>query len=403
VKKQGKANPAPPAAPSAPHQANFDATQLDFSSYGPCEVDAYVERLFSIGDADDNGVLEKEEIMQLCSWSGFPFDLGTVDYIMSSCDANGDGVIDLSEFKTGIVKHMEQQTNKGKKAKMALKTPAGGKKLLDFTNYTPKQLDSYVTKLFAIGDLDKSGSLEQKEIHQLLNFSGFPFDLGKAEDVMKRCDTNRDGFIDLNEFRKMIGNAMQAKPAPKPNGAESAAPESDSSVDFSTYTPLQVEAYIQKLFEIGDTDKNGTLDRAEVSSLLSFSGFPFEVGSVEEMLELCDTNKDGFVDLNEFRQLVAEEMTSQASSKKNRASFAKIQTPFCPKPYTRKYQLLEAALAAEDTLTRLQRESNQTQTELTTELEMLKSDMPTIDEFLEKRKGGNELNFADYTPKQLSA
>ena len=103
---------------------------------------------------------------------------------------------------------------------------------LQLENYTPRQLEAYIKRLFVIGDKDKSGFLSKKEIGELLELSSFPFDLGKASDVMAQCDSNRDGKIALAEFRTLMMTTVH----------ESSQSDASSSVNAShvLQTPSQL-------------------------------------------------------------------------------------------------------------------------------------------------------------------
>merc|ERR1711998_349137 len=62
------------------------------------ELQSYLERLFSIGDKDGNGVLDAVEFEGLLRKSGFNFDSVTIRRIMNAADVNQDGVIQYEEF-----------------------------------------------------------------------------------------------------------------------------------------------------------------------------------------------------------------------------------------------------------------------------------------------------------------
>jgi len=116
--------------------------------------------------------------------------------------------------------------------KHATAKPTPGKKALTFEKYTPDQLQQYIAKLFDIGDKDKNGTLEIGEMRDLLSFSGFPFDLGKAEEVMKKCDKNGDGVIDHQEFAAMMRVAVAVQP--KMEGAKKPPPHPTSPAATTT-------------------------------------------------------------------------------------------------------------------------------------------------------------------------
>jgi len=108
-----------------------------------------------------------------------------------------------------------EETGSGVPAKLLLEQGGSttAKNALALSNYTPKQLKSYFKHLFKIGDRDGSGTLDRKEIDQLLNHSGFQFDLGSVDDVLRAGDQNGDGLLDLAEFVALMTQATQATQA----------------------------------------------------------------------------------------------------------------------------------------------------------------------------------------------
>lgn len=74
------------------------------------------------------------------------------------------------------------------------------KKKLDLSSYSDKQLERYMKKLFKIADKDGNGTLDRKELTDMLGWSGFGFVVTSMEDVMAKGDKNGDGVIEFSEF-----------------------------------------------------------------------------------------------------------------------------------------------------------------------------------------------------------
>ena len=266
-------------------------------------------------------------------------------------DSNGDGKISLEDWKA-VYWNMMQEVQKDNFTVPAhslteRKSATGGENAahaattatttnstaavagLAFSNYTPVQMEAYVTRLFKTGDKDKNGTLSMDEIRALLTLSSFPFDMGTAEAIMKEADKNGDGVLDLGEFKALLlSHVVQVVKKPVAKAGKSLA--------FANYTPEQREAYIVRLFKVGDKDNSGTLTKAEISALLQLSSFPFNMGKIEHVMQKADKNGDGVLDLEEFKTLLCAHVdvivATNADSSCTKDSNASRQTTRAPSP-----------------------------------------------------------------------
>ena len=69
---------------------------------------------------------------------------------------------------------------------------------------------------------------------------------------------------------------------------------------MDNYSDAQLTVYFERLFKMGDTDGNGTLDIGEIESLLRMTGFSFTKSQVQAFVTAADTNGDGVIDYEEF-------------------------------------------------------------------------------------------------------
>ena len=123
-------------------------------------------------DQDKNGTLNREELShmtsgQLCE----TYDLNWEE-IITSCDYNGDGVIDFEEFITACV----------------------DKKVL--------KSHEDVRKAFNVLDYNKDGVISLEDFDDLFNsYGGAVIDAQMWEDLLAEADTNDDGMISFVEFK----------------------------------------------------------------------------------------------------------------------------------------------------------------------------------------------------------
>jgi len=89
-------------------------------------------------------------------------------------------------------------------------------------------------------DKNSDGQLDLEELAELLRGIDFPFKQEEVEILMKKLDKNNDGTVDYTEFTNWY------------IGSEN-----------------RIKRDIRNLFNKYDSDKNGTLEKSEVSALLN--------------------------------------------------------------------------------------------------------------------------------------
>ena len=94
--------------------------------------------------------------------------------IIEYCDGDGNGYIDYTEFLTATL---------------------NWKKVLSIEK---------LTMVFHAFDKDGSGTISLEELKEFVGEGGNSIEEAIWIDMMKEGDTNGDGFIDLNEFIKLM-------------------------------------------------------------------------------------------------------------------------------------------------------------------------------------------------------
>jgi len=69
---------------------------------------------------------------------------------------------------------------------------------------------------------------------------------------------------------------------------------------ISKYNYDTLSEYFGRLFTLADTNGDGVLELAEVTTLMQLSGFKFDTSTVAQVVEKADINHDGLIDYNEF-------------------------------------------------------------------------------------------------------
>lgn len=295
----------------------------DIRSVPPQQLELYLQRLFKIGDKDGNGVLDSTEFRELLSKSGFNLDYATITKMMTAADTNKDGVIQFEEFVPAMRALIGDLTNDT------------AEPMPHLHSVPPIEMESYLRRLFQIGDRNNDGKLQPAEFEALLKKSGFGFDTGTIAHIMHIADTNQDGVIQYEEYIPAVIHIIIASPLAPPGGqaagyhpyglhhpaaygqqyqtkiapaqsfkgtgdVDPRGPKKEGMPAFKDVPPQQLELYMQRLFKIGDKDGNGVLDATEFRDLLRKSGFGLDTDTIDKIMAAADTNKDGVVQYEEF-------------------------------------------------------------------------------------------------------
>jgi Ca2+-binding EF-hand superfamily protein len=117
-------------------------------------------------------------------------------------------------------------------------------------------------------------------------------------DMFLKADTNHDGVIEYDEFipamKAIIAGAKDAKNAAPAPAAAPAMP------NLEDVPEEMLERYLQKLFQIADTNGDGVLQPDEFANLLQKSGFNFPPSMVARLVDAADINYDGVIEYDEF-------------------------------------------------------------------------------------------------------
>ena len=154
---------------------NFITSQLTTG-----EERAEMAELFKSLDTDLNGTLSRQELKE-----GFTRLFGhtienideEINRIMQEVDINRSGEIDYSEFISAAINRQQLLS------KQRLETA------------------------FKMFDLDNSGGIDADELKAVLG-KYQKYDDSFWQELIKECDLNGDGVIDLSEFTKMMLNSV---------------------------------------------------------------------------------------------------------------------------------------------------------------------------------------------------
>ena len=265
----------------------------------------------------------------------------------------------------------------------AVDTKAADRQRLRNTSFVRSASDalnsrfSDMFKAFQYVDLDRSGTLNKKELVRALDLWNIPLDEDKLDELIAACDANGDGDVDYKEFvdvlardtvtlaamgkrdmqaseamgvvdldpeflghkkiknvrasinDKFMGNdtpkAAPTKAAPTP-AKQQAAPRTNEQraadrqkLKSSTFVKSASDALnsrfsdMFKAFQYVDLDRSGTLNKKELVRALDLWNIPLDEDKLDELIAACDANGDGDVDYKEFVDVLARDTVTLAA------------------------------------------------------------------------------------------
>ena len=232
-------------------------------------------------------------------------------------------------------------------------------------------------KAFQYVDLDRSGTLDEKEIRRALDLWNMPITNDKLQDLIAACDHDGDGQVDYKEFvdvlaRDTVAPAamgkrdMQSKEAmgvdsqemlahqlghgkhakhsvsindPEPTAedvvaavkeqrAQKSPPKEDKplptnpnreKLKSSTFVKMASDGLnsrfsdMFKAFQYVDLDRSGTLNEKEIRRALDMWNIPLDHDKLLDLISACDADGNGEVDYKEFVDVLARDTVAPAA------------------------------------------------------------------------------------------
>jgi len=175
----------------------------------------------------------------------------------------------------------------------------------ELSSVSPQVLQRYLHRLFALADTDNSGDLDYSEFSKFLRSSGFNLDRGKRRSIMAAVEVNAQGRISYADFVPVCMEILGV-----PLRSTMAANKGTKSLDLASVSSSTMEAYLKRLFAVGDTNQDGVLSPDELDALLRKSGFQFTDAVITEIIQVCDINHDGVIEYDEFVPMMTQILCS---------------------------------------------------------------------------------------------
>ncbi len=134
---------------------------------------AEMKEVFAAFDKDSSGSVTTAELGQVLRSMNKKYSDDELKRVVSKFDVNGDGQIDFDEF------------------------------FQIMTKYEVKDVDE-LKQAFEVFDKDGDGNITAKELEIVMKALGENIDRETIDLMMESVDTDKNGFIDFEEFKKMM-------------------------------------------------------------------------------------------------------------------------------------------------------------------------------------------------------
>merc|ERR1719333_1396806 len=215
-----------------------------------------VRDAFKKFDADGDGQISRQEVMQGASATGLRISSEEVDTLFILGDKDGNGQIDFSEFAQIMIPSAPEKIAKLRKC---------------FRNRTE------VEAAYRRWDANRDGSISLNELKAGLSGSGIMFTDQEAETCFAVADTNGDNEVSMEEFVNLL----------------SSSPSSSSGPVRKFF-----EYCVEQAFNNIDANRDGAISYQELSNSLRKSGFSDQ--EIHTIFSLADHDGDGEVSLHEL-------------------------------------------------------------------------------------------------------
>lgn len=158
---------------------------------------------------------------------------------------------------------------------------------------TPEELDT-LQEAFNLYDTCHGGFISIKQFSQILSSLQIVSD---PNQVAKLADMNNDNKIDFHEFVLTMFRYL-------PNQEQTSVTPVYNTNHVFTDKDVANDEEIMACFQFFDKDHDGRISQKELEQVLSMFDSTVNPKMIKEMMSIADTNRDGYIDFDEFKQLL---------------------------------------------------------------------------------------------------
>ncbi|XP_023003784.1 probable calcium-binding protein CML27 [Cucurbita maxima] len=158
------------------------------------------------------------------------------------------------------------------------------------------QDNAELRKVFDRFDANGDGKISLSELDSVLKSSGSSVPYDELRAVMEDLDTDKDGFINIDEFAVFCKEPIASN--------EAGASE------------------LRDAFDLYDQDHNGLISQSELHLVLNRLGITCSKEDCQRMIHSVDSDGDGNVNFEEFRKMMSNNSNSEVPNQNGTAATA---------------------------------------------------------------------------------
>ncbi|KAK7406560.1 hypothetical protein VNO78_08187 [Psophocarpus tetragonolobus] len=130
-------------------------------------------------------------------------------WVFQKFDTNKDGKVSFAEYKAAAMA-LDRGIGEAEAAREFTAMDSDGDGFINFKEFVEmfngegSIKETEIRNAFQVFDLNGDGKISAEELSQVLKRLGESCSLGACKKMVKGVDGNGDGFIDLNEFTRMM-------------------------------------------------------------------------------------------------------------------------------------------------------------------------------------------------------
>ena len=241
------------------------------------------ETAFGIFDKNKDGKISREEFRSAMNNMGIKISVPELDSIIRSIDSDQDGNIKYKEFIKklqiyGATCVTEEQ------------------QILNTVYESIKKLGYSLDEVFQIFDRDSDGVINRQDLMDSFNNFGLGLSAVEIQKIMKLIDSNKDGCIEMAEFKRVFERELDLKDGKKSiklNWKDELFSKINNAV--KTYGLDLSEA-----FAAFDKNHDGRISKREFIDVFREMGVNLTKEQTDELWNSMNSDRDGFISYVEF-------------------------------------------------------------------------------------------------------